>query len=108
MPVFKNYIKTNFELDFKLFFWNIVENEKELSLGLKFNSVLKEKLSIKKSLDHRKGILLIRQLLKKTGISNQNQAYDDFGRPYLNDGRFISFIFFKINNYSATVVLSLY
>ena len=47
MPVFKNYIKTNFELDFKLFFWNIVENEKELSLGLKFNSVLKEKLSIK-------------------------------------------------------------
>ena len=102
MPVFKNYIKTNFELDFKLFFWMIVESEKELSLGLSFNSVLKEKLSIKKSLDHRKGILSIRQLLKKMGISNQNQAYDDFGRPYLNDGRFISFSHSK--NLSGIVV----
>ena len=30
-------------------------------------------------------------MLKKTGISDQNQHYDDFGRPYLNDGRYISF-----------------
>jgi len=91
MPVFRNYINTNFDLNFKLFFWNIIESEKELSLGLKFNSVLKEKLSTKKSLDHRKGILSIRQLLKNIDISSQNQFYDDFGRPYLNDGRFISF-----------------
>ena len=91
MPLFRNYINTNFDLDFKLFFWKITESEKELSLGLKFNSVLREKLSIKKSLDHRKGILSIRQLLKNMNISNQNQIYDDFGRPYLNDGRFISF-----------------
>ena len=91
MPVFKNYIGNNLDEDFKLYFWKIVESEKELSLGLKFNSVLKEKISAKKSLDHRKGILSIRQLLKKTDISNQNQYYDNFGRPYLNDGRYISF-----------------
>ena len=58
---------------------------------MKFNSALKEKLSTKKSLDHRKGILSIRQLLKNIDISSQNQVYDDFGRPYLNDGRFILF-----------------
>ena len=91
MPLFNKYVGTNFDQDFNLFFWNIIESEKELSLGLKLNSVLKEKISSKKSLDHRKGILSIRQLLKKTGISNQNQYYDDFGRPYLNDGRYISF-----------------
>ena len=71
MPVFKNYIGNNLDEDFKLYFWKIVESEKELSLGLKFNSVLKEKISAKKSLDHRKGILSIRQLLKKTDISKR-------------------------------------
>ncbi len=81
----------NLDQHFKLYFWNIIESEKELRVGLKFNSMLKEKINEKKSLDHRKGILSIRQLLKKTGISNENQYYDDIGRPFLNDGRYISF-----------------
>ena len=91
MPVLKNYLGNNANQYFKLYFWNIMESEKELSLGLKLNLVLKEKINKKKSLDHRKGILSIRQLLKKMGISNENQYYDDFGRPFLNDGRHISF-----------------
>ena len=91
MPVLKNYMGNNLDQHFKLYFWNIIESEKELSLGLKLNSKLKDKISSKKSSDHRKGILSIRQLLKKTDISNQNQYYDDMGRPVLNDGRYISF-----------------
>ena len=91
MPVLKNYLSNNADKDFKLYFWNIIESEKDLYEGLKFNSMLKEKINKKKSLDHRKGILSIRQLLKKTGISNENQYYDDIGRPFLNDGRHISF-----------------
>ena len=91
MPVLKNYLINNTSQYFKLYFWNIIESEKELRAGLKFNSMLKEKINKKKSLDHRKGILSIRQLLKKTGISNENQYYDDIGRPFLNDGRHISF-----------------
>ena len=91
MPVLKNYLGNNIKQNFKLYFWNIIENEKDLCKGLKFNSMLKEKINEKKSLDHRKGILSIRQLLKKTGISNENQYYDNIGRPFLNDGRHISF-----------------
>ena len=91
MPVLKNYMGNNLDQHFKLYFWNIIESEKELRVGLKFNSMLKEKINKKKSLDHRKGILSIRQLLKETGISNENQYYDDIGRPFLNDGRHISF-----------------
>ena len=91
MPVLKNYLGNNIKQNFKLYFWNIIESEKDLCKGLKFNSMLKEKINEKKSLDHRKGILSIRQLLKKTGISNENQYYDDIGRPFLNDGRHISF-----------------
>jgi len=91
MPLLKNYLGNNVNQYFKLYFWNIVESEKDLYKGLKFNSILKEKINKKKSLDHRKGILSIRQLLKKTGISNENQYYDDIGRPFLNDGRHISF-----------------
>jgi len=91
MPVLKNYLGNNAKQNFKLYFWNIIESEKDLCKGLKFNSMLKEKINEKKSLDHRKGILSIRQLLKKTGISNENQYYDDIGRPFLNDGRHISF-----------------
>ena len=77
MPVLKNYLGNNADKYFKLYFWNIIESEKDLYEGLKFNSMLKEKINKKKSLDHRKGILSIRQLLKKTGISNENQYYDD-------------------------------
>ena len=91
MPLLKNYLGNNADKYFKLYFWNITESEKDLYEGLKFNSMLKEKINKKKSLDHRKGILSIRQLLKKTGISNENQYYDDIGRPFLNDGRHISF-----------------
>ncbi len=91
MPVLKNYMGNNLDQHFKLYFWNIIETEEDLYEGLKFNSILKEKINKKKSLDHRKGILSIRQLLKKTGISNENQYYDDIGRPFLNDGRYISF-----------------
>ena len=91
MPVLKNYLGNNLDQHFKLYFWNIIESEKELRAGLKFNSMLKEKINEKKSLDHRKGILSIRRLLKELNISNQNQYYDDIGRPFLNDGRHISF-----------------
>tara|TARA_B100001250_G_scaffold187629_1_gene161220 strand:- start:1142 stop:1777 length:636 start_codon:yes stop_codon:yes gene_type:complete len=91
MPVLKNYLGNKTEQNFKLYFWNIIESEKDLWEGLKFNSMLKEKIKEKKSLDHRKGILSIRQLLKESNISNQNQYYDDIGRPFLNDGRYISF-----------------
>ena len=91
MPILKNYLGKNANQHFKLYFWNIIETEEDLYEGLKFNSILKEKINKKKSLDHRKGILSIRQLLKKTGISNENQYYDDIGRPFLNDGRHISF-----------------
>ena len=91
MPLIKNYLGNNIDQRFKLYFWSIIESEKDLLEGLKFNSRLKEKINEKKSLDHRKGILSIRQLLKKTGISNENQYYDDIGRPFLNDGRHISF-----------------
>ena len=65
MPVLKNYLGNNADKYFKLYFWNIIESEKDLYEGLKFYSMLKEKINKKKSLDHRKGILSIRQLLKR-------------------------------------------
>jgi hypothetical protein len=98
MPVFKNYIKTNFELDFKLFFWNIVESEKELSLGLKFNSVFK---AFKVN-----GIKFSEQIVIDPFNENSSEG---IARIFYNDETFkFHLFFFKINNYSATVVLSLY
>ena len=88
MPILNSFSRS---LDYELSIWKIFESEEELRSGLKISSFLKEKLDNKKSLNHRKSILAIRQLLKKMNVSDQNQGYDDFGRPYLNDGRFISF-----------------
>ena len=45
MPVLKNYLSNNADKDFKLYFWNIIESEKDLYEGLKFNSMLKEKIN---------------------------------------------------------------
>ena len=49
MPVLKNYLGNNADKYFKLYFWNIIESEKDLYEGLKFNSMLKEKINKKKN-----------------------------------------------------------
>ena len=39
---------------------------------------------------HQKGFLSIRHLLKKAGYSDFDLIYDEFGKPHLKDGKFIS------------------
>jgi 4'-phosphopantetheinyl transferase len=39
---------------------------------------------------HQKGFLSIRHLLKEVGYSDLDVTYDDYGKPHLKDGKYIS------------------
>lgn len=40
--------------------------------------------------DHRQGFLAVRMLLERAGFSDHDVFYDPGGRPFLQDGRYIS------------------
>lgn len=70
--------------------WKIEESFKELysPLNLKKDSV--KRVEGMKSEIHRRGFLSIRHLLRSVGYTDQHLYYDEFGKPHLNDGRYIS------------------
>jgi 4'-phosphopantetheinyl transferase len=87
---------------YKFCLWKITETENELIKDLNLNFIHLKKLSERKSTYHRKSFLAIRQLLKKLNIELSIQNYDRNGRPYLEDGRYISFSHTK--DFAAVVV----
>ena len=78
------------ENETEMVIWKITETETELQNGLSLSSEALKRLSKRRSSNHRKGYLAIRQLLKSLGIPPEIHQYDGIGAPYLTDGRFIS------------------
>ena len=70
--------------------WNISEPEEELEKGLALSKQALKTLSQRKSTDHRKGYLAIKQLLKIFDVDPLAQKYDENGAPFLIDGRCLS------------------
>lgn len=74
----------------KLLIWKIEETVNELSVGIVMTKSSEERFQKMKSTIHQKGFLSIRHLLKKVGLSDADLVYDDYGKPHVKDGRFIS------------------
>ncbi|MCD8434096.1 4'-phosphopantetheinyl transferase superfamily protein [Tenacibaculum dicentrarchi] len=70
--------------------WKIEESFDELSENITLNKRSINRLNSMKSDLHRKGFLSVRQLLKKAGYTDDDLIYDEFGKPHLKDGKFIS------------------
>jgi 4'-phosphopantetheinyl transferase len=70
--------------------WKVTESIEEL-LG---KVVLKEKTQLRlngmKSEMHQRAFLSVRMLIQEIGISDFDLHYDEFGKPYLDDHRYIS------------------
>lgn len=87
MPLFKS-ISVNSQTAVKI--WHIEESYDELiePLDLKPNS--KARVLGMKSELHQRGFLSVRHLLREFGYTDQDLFYDDWGKPHLKDGKYIS------------------
>lgn len=74
----------------KVFIWKIEEPFDELYKNISLTGKNTIRLNNMKSELHRKGFLSIRQLLKIAGYEDTDVIYDEFGKPHLKNGKFIS------------------
>lgn len=70
--------------------WYITESEAWLRTGLTLKDASIKRLFTMSSELHRRGFLSIRHLLRTAGYTDQNLYYDDLGKPFLDDGKYIS------------------
>ena len=74
----------------KVFIWKIEETFDELKSGISLTEKSEKRLNSMKSELHQKGFLSIRHLLKEVNLIDADLQYDEFGKPHLDKGRFIS------------------
>ena len=74
----------------KVLIWKVEETETSLKEGIVLSDNCKNRLAHMQSEIHRRGFLSIRHLLKEVGYTAHDLYYDDFGKPHLADGRYIS------------------
>jgi 4'-phosphopantetheinyl transferase len=87
MPLFKTITVNN---STKVLIWKIEESFKELSFSIKLTDSNQDRLDSMKSELHQRGFLSIRHLLKEVGLNDADLIYDEFGKPHLKNGRYIS------------------
>ncbi|MBU3011091.1 4'-phosphopantetheinyl transferase superfamily protein [Polaribacter vadi] len=74
----------------KVFIWKIEESIDELKAGISLTEKNLARFNLMKSDLHQKGFLSIRHLLKEINLTDADLIYDEFGKPHLDKGRFIS------------------
>ena len=74
----------------KVLIWKIEETISELLNGISLSKNSATRLDSMKSDLHQKGFLSIRHLLKEVGYTDFDLIYDEFGKPHLKNGKFIS------------------
>jgi 4'-phosphopantetheinyl transferase len=99
MPVYK---KIDFNSSTQILVWEITESLEEL-LG---KVVLKEKTQLRlnamKSEMHQRAFLSVRMLLQELGFNDFDLHYDQFGKPYFNDGKHVSIT--HSHHFSAIII----
>ncbi|SDS43113.1 4'-phosphopantetheinyl transferase superfamily protein [Polaribacter sp. KT25b] len=74
----------------KVLIWKIEETINELKTGITLSENSKIRLDAMKSNLHQKGFLSIRHLLKELNLTDADVYYDEFGKPNLTNGSYIS------------------
>ncbi len=74
----------------KVYIWKVTEPEAELSKDVELTTHCQNRMDGMKSEMHRRAFLSIRHLMAKAGYVDHDLYYDDFGKPHLKDGKFIS------------------
>jgi phosphopantetheinyl transferase len=74
----------------KVLIWKIEESISKLQEGIVLSENSTTRLNSMKSQLHQRGFLSIRHLLKEAGYTDADLIYDEFGKPHLKNGKFIS------------------
>jgi 4'-phosphopantetheinyl transferase len=74
----------------KVLIWKIEESTSKLQEGIVLSEKSTTRLNAMKSQLHQRGFLSIRHLLKEVGYTDADLIYDEFGKPHLKNGKFIS------------------
>ncbi len=87
MPLYKSL---TIDKNTKVLIWNIQESYADLSDGISLTTANQTRVDGMKSELHQRGFLSIRHLLKEVGLIDEDLVYDEFGKPHLKNGKFIS------------------
>ncbi|PWA04561.1 4'-phosphopantetheinyl transferase family protein [Flavobacterium psychrotolerans] len=84
------YQITNFNDSTQILVWKITESLEELQDEVLLNDINAIRLNGMKSQMHQRAFLSVRKLMLEAGYSDFDLYYDQFGKPYLKDGKHIS------------------
>ncbi len=87
MPLYKTI---NVNANTSVFIWKIDESYNDLLNGISLTPKSLERVNSMKSELHQRGFLSVRHLLKEAGYTDSDVLYDEFGKPHLNNGKYIS------------------
>lgn len=87
MPLYKTL---NPFYNTQVLLWQVTETEEALAKNLSLNTNSQKRLKAMKSSLHRRAFLSIRHLLAKAGYADFDLIYNSQGKPFLNDGTYVS------------------
>jgi len=87
MPLFKTI---NVSPTTQILIWKVTEPFDELLQKTVLKDKTQQRLNGMKSEMHQRAFLSVRMLIQEIGISDFDLHYDEFGKPYLSDHRYIS------------------
>ena len=87
MPLYKTIITNK---NSKILIWKISESFQELAAGMQLTESNQNRVDAMKSELHQRGFLSVRHLLKEVGLVDADLIYDEFGKPHLKNGQYIS------------------
>lgn len=99
MPLYK---KIQFNSTSCIYIWKITESFEQLSKEVILNPKCQLRISGMKSEMHQRGFLSVRKLLNEAGYTDFDLYYDEFGKPHLQDGKYISIT--HSHEFSAIIV----
>lgn len=87
MPLYKTIIANK---NTKVLIWKISESFQELAADIDLTESNQNRVDAMKSELHQRGFLSVRHLLKEVGLVDADLVYDEFGKPHLKNGQYIS------------------
>lgn len=81
--------------------WKVSEPLDQLAEGVQLTQHCRKRIAHMKSQLHQRAFMSIRHLLAEVGYVDHDMYYDDFGKPHLKDGNFISIT----HSYEFTAVI---
>lgn len=99
MPLYKTI---NFSPTTQILVWKITESFDELRSQVNLKPKTENRLNKMKSEMHQRAFLSVRMLLKEAGYTDFDLHYDEFGKPYFLDGKYVSIT--HSHHFSAIIV----